>query len=65
MLLGLRKVEGIPIQETNQKFDTNIIEKFQNTLEKLKRLELITVDNCIRLTDRGLDFANIVWEEFV
>ena len=35
-------------------------------LEKLVKEELIEIDgDIIRLTDKGLDLANFVWEEFV
>lgn len=66
MLLGLRKIEGIDIQEFKNKFVENPIYTFHKELEKLVNQELIEVDlNQIKLTNKGLDFANIVWEEFV
>ena len=35
-------------------------------LQKLVEAELLEVDlDTIRLTNKGLDFANLVWEEFV
>jgi len=66
MLLGLRKIEGINIQEFKNKFVDNPIYVFHNELEKLVNQNLIEIDlNQIKLTAKGLDFANIVWEEFV
>ena len=66
MILGLRKIEGIHIKKFEEKFLENPIELYKEELEDLKKKELIVVDNeNIRLTDKGLDFANIVWEEFV
>lgn len=66
MLLGLRKIEGIDIQEFKNKFVENPIYVFHNELEKLVEEELLEIDlNQIKLTNKGLDFANIVWEEFV
>lgn len=66
MLLGLRKIEGINIQEFKNKFVENPIYKFHKELEKLVNEELIEIDlNQIKLTNKGLDFANLVWEEFV
>ena len=39
---------------------------FRNELNKLVNQELIEIDlNNIRLTNKGLDLANIVWEEFI
>jgi len=66
MLLGLRKIEGISIQEFKNKFIGNPVYIFNNILEKLVNEELIEIDaDIIKLTKKGLDFANIVWEEFV
>lgn len=66
MLLGLRKIEGIDIQEFKNKFIENPIYTFHKELEKLVEQELIEIDlNQIKITNKGLDFANIVWEEFV
>ena len=66
MLLGLRKIEGVSIQKFKEKFVENPIFLFRKELEKLVNEELIAIDgDCIRLTNRGLDLANIVWEEFV
>lgn len=66
MLLGLRKIEGISILEFKQKFFENPIYLFRKELDKLVKEELIEIDlDNIKLTQKGLDFANIVWEEFV
>ena len=66
MLLGLRKIDGVSIQKFKEKFVENPIFLFRKELEKLVKEELITIDgDCIRLTNKGLDLANIVWEEFV
>lgn len=66
MLLGLRKIEGVSIQKFKEKFVENPIFLFRKELEKLVNEELIAIDgDCIRLTNKGLDLANIVWEEFV
>lgn len=66
MLLGLRKIEGINIQKFKNKFAQNPIFIFREQLSKLVDEELIIVDgNEIKLTNKGLDIANIVWEEFV
>ena len=66
MLLGLRKIEGVSIQKFKEKFVENPIFLFRKELEKLVNEELIAIDgDFIRLTNKGLNLANIVWEEFV
>lgn len=66
MLLGLRKIEGLNIQEFKNKFVENPIYVFHKELEKLVNEDLIEIDlDKIKLTNKGLDFANLVWEEFV
>ena len=66
MLLGLRKIQGIDIQEFKNKFIDNPIYIFHKELEKLVKEELVEIDlNQIKLTSKGLDFANLVWEEFI
>ncbi len=65
IILGLRKVEGINILETNEKFNIDILKNFSKELEKLQKLELLEVSDNIKLTKKGLDLANIVWEEFI
>ena len=65
MLLGLRKIQGIAISEFKNKFIQNPIYVFRKELDKLVKEELIEVDiDNIKLTDKGLDFANMVWREF-
>lgn len=66
MMLGLRKIEGVSISEFQRKFELNPLFYFRFEISKLQKLDLIEVDlDNIRLTKRGLDLANIVFEEFV
>lgn len=66
MLLGLRTIKGIDIQKFKNKFAQNPIFIFKEQLSKLVDEELLIIDgNEIKLTSKGLDLANIVWEEFV
>lgn len=66
MLLGLRKIDGVSIQDFKNKFGENPIFIFKNELNKLVEEELLQVEtNNIKLTNKGLDLANIVWEEFI
>ena len=66
ILLGLRKIDGISKTEFYDKFKVDVYEKFGEKFKKLEKLNLITCDNTkIKLTSKGLDLANIVWEEFI
>ena len=65
-MLGLRKIDGIDIQEFKNKFVENPIYVFHKELEKLVNEDLVEIDlDKIKLTNKGLDFANLVWEKFV
>ena len=66
MMLGLRKIDGVSISEFERKFNINPLMYFRFEISKLTDEDLIEVDlDDIKLTKKGLDFANIVWEEFI
>ena len=66
VILALRTLKGINIQEFYNKFNIDFFQEFNKEYEKLFNLGLIILDNgYIKLTNKGLDFANIVWEKFV
>ncbi len=66
MLLGLRKLQGVQIIKFKEKFGENPLFIFRKEIEKLVKQGLIEIDlDNILLTPKGLDFANLVWEEFV
>ena len=66
MLLGLRKIVGINISEFKNKFGENPIYLYRKELNKLVEENLIEIEgDIIKLTNKGLDLANIVWEEFI
>lgn len=66
MLLGLRKIDGVSISKYKNKFGENPVFKYRQELEKLVKENLLEIDgDNIKLTNKGLDLANLVWEEFV
>ena len=66
MLIGLRKIDGVSIQDFKNRFGENPIFVFKDELNKLVDENLLIVDfDRIKLTNKGLDLANIVWENFV
>ena len=66
MLLGLRKLEGVSITEFKNKYKENPIFLFKTELNELVEQKLIIIGgDRIKLTHKGLDLANLVWEKFV
>ena len=66
IMLGFRKIKGISINEFKAKFGCNPLFMFRQEFSKLVDDELIEIDgDSICLTNKGLDLANIVFEEFV
>ena len=65
MMLGLRKINGVSIKKFKEKYGENPIYIFRKELDKLVKENLIEIDlDNIKLTNKGLDFANLVFEEF-
>lgn len=66
MILGLRMMKGIDIKTFIEKFEENPKVKYEEEIKKLENQNLIIADDrCIKLTKKGIDFANIVWSEFI
>lgn len=66
MMLGLRKIKGVDTNDFEKKFKKDPFIIYKDQISKLVDEKLINVDlNKIWLSKKGLDFANLVWEEFV
>ena len=65
MVLGLRMIDGVDINRFIEKFKENPLEIYSDSLKKLLKDNMITIGDKIKLTDKGLDLANLVWEEFI
>lgn len=66
MLLGLRKLEGVSISKFKNKFGENPIFLYYEEFQELTERKLLKIEgDKIKLTNRGLDLANQVWEKFV
>lgn len=66
MLLGLRMIQGVSINEFMEQFGVNPMEEYAKEIEGLIHKQLLRrKQDSIQLTEKGLDFANIVWEEFI
>ena len=66
ILLSLRTIKGCNKNEFYKKFGYEIEKGFIKELEKLTNNGLLKTDGeYISLTNRGINLANLVWEEFV
>ena len=66
MMLGFRKIEGVNISKFKEKYQENPLYLYRKEIGKLVNEKLIEVDlDNIKLTNKGLDLANIVFEEFI
>jgi oxygen-independent coproporphyrinogen-3 oxidase len=68
IFLGLRKTQGINLNTLKSFFtlEGGEIEELNDKIKILaKRGLLISENNCIRLSPKGLDLANLVFEEFI
>ena len=66
MLLGLRKINGVSISEFERRFRVHPLFYFRFEISRLDEEGLLEVDlDNIRLTKKGLDLANQVFEAFI
>ncbi len=68
IVLNLRKIDGVSITKFKTKFGYDILDsdEYKNKIDELVKQGLLEiVENNIRLTSRGLEVANIVWQQFV
>lgn len=66
MFLGLRMMEGVNVKDFVKRFGRTPEEIYGKQLKKLKERQLITYDDYhIKLTSKGIDLANLVFEEML
>ena len=66
IMLGLRKIEGVKKSDFKEKFGINMKNFFNVEIQKLIKQKLIIEDEkTIKLSNKGIDLANLVWQEFV
>lgn len=66
VLLGMRKINGVNLNKFEEKFDCRLEIIFKKELDELSKQNLIKIhNNHLSLSEKGIDFANIVWEKFV
>lgn len=66
IILRLRLKEGLNFNEFKLKFKKDVLELYKEQIDKLVEEGLLEKDDVgIRLTYKGEDLANIVWQEFI
>ena len=68
VMLTLRKIEGLSYNDFKAKFKVDINDIFLKEITKLKDEKLLKENGSkthLKLTKRGLEVANLVWQEFV
>lgn len=66
LLLGLRLVNGVAVNDFYRRFGVTLDERFRLEIDSLQARGLLIVDQeRIRLSETGLDLANQVFQEFI
>lgn len=65
IIMGLRKAEGFNYEKLNKKFNLDFLREYDEEINKnLKNGYIEIKGDFIRLTDKGLDFSNLVELDF-
>ena len=66
MFMGLRLIDGVDAEDYFERFGSFLEEDCANSITKLEALNLIKLEkNNLKLTKKGLRFANEVFREFI
>ena len=66
MFMGLRILSGVNIVDFKKRFGISPVDKYYSEIEKLIGLGLVHIqDDSIKLTEKGIPLANLVFMEFV
>ena len=65
MILGLRMLKGVNIEEVNKKFNINLLEKYSDIANYLDKGYLEIDEGYLHLTKKGLLIANDIFEIFI
>lgn len=65
LMLGLRCLEGVSCEGFFERFGRRIEEVYPDTIRDLIQKELISYNDRLQLTKRGLIFSNEVFKEFI
>lgn len=66
MFLGLRKIEGVSIEEFEKRFSKDIFNVYGKIIEKYRNLNLLKINNSrLMLTAKGIEVSNSIMSEFL
>lgn len=65
MFLGLRMMKGVSVKEFGEVFGRSIFDVYGRQIDKYKKQNVLTVDEWIALTDRGVDVSNVILADFL
>mgnify|MGYP003301588016 CR=1 FL=1 len=68
MFMGLRKTSGANLREARERFGIDVMERFASEMEPFFQKEMLAYDSekeVLRLTERGMELGNLVFEIFV
>jgi oxygen-independent coproporphyrinogen-3 oxidase len=66
LMLGLRLLEGVSIQQFEERFQTSFNQAFGGIVSSLQKKDLVTIEeNRLRLSEKGLFLADSVILEFI
>ncbi len=65
MFLGLRMMKGISAKEFEEAFGKSIFDVYGHQIDKYKEQNVLTVDERIAFTDRGVDVSNMILADFL
>ncbi|MGC9100186.1 MAG: radical SAM family heme chaperone HemW [Caldisericum sp.] len=66
IFMGLRLLEGVYFDDYYYRFGSFLLEDFKEKIEKMRNFNLLKVlKNKIALTEKGVQYANVVFREFI
>lgn len=66
VFMGLRMIEGISLDEFNERFGIDIYSIYKDVIDKNIKSKLLTLENKkLRLTDKGIELSNSVMSDFI
>lgn len=66
IFMGLRMIEGISKEEFKSRFKVDIYEMYSKEIKKnIENGLLLEVDDRLKLTERGIEFSNLVMSDFI